>query len=46
MTVLSKTKSHFKLVPFEIYASFEFNLESLKSNDSFCSKKYQSDNLT
>ena len=45
MTALSKTKSHFKLVPFEIYVSFEFSLESLKSNDIFCSKKYQSDNL-
>ena len=40
MTTLSKTKSHPNPV-----ANFESILESVKSNDRFYSKKYQSDNL-
>ena len=42
MTELSKTKSCPKPVPFKIYASFESNSESIKSNDRFYAKKYQS----
>ena len=41
MTASSKTKSHLKPV-----VDFGFNLESVKSNKSFYSKKYQSDNYT
>ena len=45
MSALSKTKSHLKPVPFKVYANFEPNLESVKSNEKFCSKSYQNDNL-
>ena len=45
MIALSKTKSHLKPVPFKIYADVESILASIKSNDRFYSKKYQSDNL-
>ena len=45
MTVLSKTKSYLKPIPFKIYANFESILGSIKNNDRFYSKKYQSDNL-
>ena len=41
LTKLSKTKSHPKSV-----VDFESNLENGKSNKSFYSKKWQSDNYT
>ena len=41
MPALKKVKSHPKPVPFEIYADFESNLESVKSYEGFYSKKYQ-----
>ena len=41
LTKLSKTKSHPKSV-----VDFESNLENVKSNKSFYSKKWQSDNYT
>ena len=39
MPALKKVKSHLKPVPFEIYADFESNLESVKSYEGFYSKK-------
>ena len=38
-----KTKSHHNPFPFKIYTDFESILESVKSNERFYSKKYQSD---
>ena len=41
MTIETKTKSNPKPVPFKIYVDFESILESVKSYEGFCSKKYQ-----
>ena len=38
MTIKTKIKSDLKPVPFEIYADFESNLESVKSYEEFYSK--------
>ena len=43
MTTTSKTKSHPNPFPFKIYTDLESILESVKSNERFYSKKYQSD---
>ena len=45
MTASSKIKSCPKPVPFKIYVDFESNFESVKSNERFYFKKYQSDNV-
>ena len=41
MTIITKTKSYPKPVPFKIFADFESILESVKSYEGFYSKNYQ-----
>ena len=45
MTASSKIKSCHKPVSFKIYVDFKSNSKSVKSNEKFYSKKYQSVNL-
>ena len=45
MTASSKIKSCHKPVSFKIYVDFKSNSKSVKSNERFYSKKYQSVNL-
>ena len=46
MTASSKIKSCHKPVSFKIYIDFKSNSKSVKTNERFYSKKYQSDNHT